>query len=134
MIAVLDANVVLALLVDLPYSHAVREPVSRVTRAVAPDLLFPEIANGLWRIVTAGQLQAADATGCMARAASYVAEVVPSQHLASPSLALAIAKKHAAYDLFYVALAHERGATLITADKKLAALAASLPIPVICPI
>jgi len=122
MIGVLDANIAIALLVDLPYSAAARDAAAKLESAIAPDLIIHEAANALWRIANAGQMDASTCQAVLAQLPRLFDEVVPGDTLAAAALAQAIMRKHPAYDCFYSALAAARGATLITADRRFAAV------------
>lgn len=120
MIAVLDANIALALLVELPYSAAARAALATATTALAPDLVLYESANALWRIANAGEMEEAACQEVLARLPLLFDELVPAHDLGGNALAAAIAQRHPAYDCFYSVLAAQRGATLVTADRKFA--------------
>ncbi len=123
MIAVIDANVALALLLDLAYSAKAREAVTKAEMMIAPDLIIHETANALWRISAAETAFGEQAAEVMRTIPALFEEIIPGGDLASDALQLAILGKHPAYDCFYIALAQAREAALITADRKLAAAA-----------
>jgi predicted nucleic acid-binding protein len=90
-------------------------------RASCPDLLFAEVANAVLQHQRAGML-APD----RARAVLDATAAVPFVTRAVKSFAIAawiIASERglSAYDACYVVLAETMGATLITADRRLAA-------------
>ena len=81
MIAVLDANIALALLVELPYSAAARAALATATTALAPDLVLYESANALWRIANAGEMEEAACQEVLARLPLLFDELVPAHDL-----------------------------------------------------
>ena len=121
--AVIDANIALALLLDLAYSTKARAAVAGATAMMAPDLIVHETANALWKI---GRLKPELRDRCkdIQRAVPALFEALESgtQH-ALRALELAQTLDHPAYDCFYIALAEANSATLITADRKLAVAA-----------
>ena len=89
----------------------------------APALLRFELANGLWKnwrkkIVTADQAS---------EAIEAIDRTISAWHgtgeLFAPAVKLAFDLDHVVYDCIYLALARRLGAPLITADKRLLAIA-----------
>jgi predicted nucleic acid-binding protein len=126
MIAVIDANIALALLLELAYSAKARDAVTKADVMIAPDLIIHETANALWRISTAEIAFGEQAAEIIRTIPALFEEIIQGGDLASDALQLAILGKHPAYDCFYIALAKARGAALITADRKLAAAASRI--------
>ena len=85
----------------------------------APDLLYVECANILWKHVRRGVL---DETLAVEHARSVGAlrlRPTPAQQLATTALALAVKHNISAYDATYVALAQSLACDLVTADERL---------------
>jgi predicted nucleic acid-binding protein len=85
----------------------------------APDLIFPEIANILWKKHSRAQMTAA-----AVRLASRWMRQVPlhievSADLMDNALALSLRLDHPAYNCFYLALRRLADAPLVTADHRL---------------
>jgi predicted nucleic acid-binding protein len=87
----------------------------------APDLVYGEVANALLRYVRAGRLTGADADEAMRLILEVPLRVVSLRSLALDALMLAREIGLSAYDATYVLLAEATGATLVTADRRLAA-------------
>src|SRR5450631_470069 len=86
---------------------------------LAPDLLFAEVANILWKKQIRAELDAA-AAGAGARWLLHVPiQVHACADLTTNALALAIRLQHPAYDCFYLALARLAGCFMVTADRQL---------------
>lgn len=120
MIATLDTNIAVALLIDLPYSEQARQIVSQASAAIAPDLIISEFANTLWKIALAGNKPAAEFDHILAGLPLLFDEIIAGRLLMKAALHHAVTLKHPAYDCFFVALALSRQAALVTADRSLA--------------
>jgi predicted nucleic acid-binding protein len=96
---------------------------------MAPDLIWPEIANALWRSVRQNRCSVGEAEAALALMQDQDLPVVPSAPLIDFALKTALLYGRTAYDSLYVALAVRSKSDLITADEKLAnALAGYLPV------
>ena len=86
---------------------------------IAPDLLYAEVPNTLWKKQLRGEMDAAT-TQIGARWLLQVPlQVHDSASLLADALALALQLQHPAYDCFYLALARRVDAPLVTADRRL---------------
>ena len=83
----------------------------------APDLLFPEAANVLWKAHRRGLVDIERAREAATLLSQLELEIVPSGPLTTRALSLALSLDHPAYDCFYLALAMYRGVPFITADE-----------------
>jgi predicted nucleic acid-binding protein len=92
----------------------------RLVRASAPDLVYAETAHAALRYVRARRLSHRQAADLLENVAALALEVVPLRNLAGAALAVAIDRDLSVYDACYVALAEAAGATLVTADRRLA--------------
>ena len=86
---------------------------------VAPDLLYAEVANILWKKQARGEMEAST----LAIAARWLLHLPLQVHdgasLFAEALFLAQKLHHPAYDCFYLALALRVDAPLVTADRRL---------------
>jgi predicted nucleic acid-binding protein len=95
----------------------------------APDLIWVEIANILWKSVRSKRCSLRDAKLTLAALRQQGLPVVPAAPFVEPALDIAIHHGRTAYDSLYVALAVASNSELITADEKLVnALAAYFPV------
>ncbi|MFZ5675802.1 MAG: type II toxin-antitoxin system VapC family toxin [Pseudomonadota bacterium] len=120
MISVVDANVAIKWFVrqpDSPQAHAV---VAAGDTLLAPDLIVPEVANALWRHLKVGEIELDRAIVAMDDLPRLLNEIVSSASLSKIALHMAEALNHAVYDCLYAALAIDRSATFITADRRFA--------------
>ena len=86
---------------------------------VAPDLLFAECANILWKKIRRGEL-----TGGEAEIAGQTLEqadltIISARAYLSRAAAIAVELDHPAYDGIYLAVAEALGLRLVTADDRL---------------
>ena len=86
---------------------------------LAPDLIFSECMNVLWKNAKRGTLTRAEAEAAGVLFGDIGLEILPSGPLSERALSLALSLDHPAYDCFYLALAEARGLELVTMDKAL---------------
>ncbi len=119
MTIVVDASVALRWCFPLNDSERAEELLRSDGRLIAPDLVISEITNAAWKLVVFDKLPAASATTAVREVAKAFEELVPASMLKDRALAIAIELRHPAYDCFYLALAEQRNARLVTADERL---------------
>jgi predicted nucleic acid-binding protein len=90
---------------------------------IAPDLIVVELGNAIWKRAVRGTVDPADAIGALEIATGLLTRLVPTQELAPRAIEIAIALRHPIYDCFYLALAERERVPLVTADKRLLAVA-----------
>ena len=116
---VLDASVAVKWYVVEQDRERAREwLVSSETQFTAPDLLFPEVANVLWRKVRLGSIDRWQMKAAIADLAEQVGSGVPSATLLPDAIDLAARIGHSIYDCVYLALARRDGTRLLTADER----------------
>jgi predicted nucleic acid-binding protein len=86
-----------------------------------PDLLYAEVMNTVLKYQRAGRLAAQDAKAVLDATAAIPFATHTAKSLAVPAWIIASERGLSAYDACYVVLAETMGATLITADRRLAA-------------
>ena len=86
-----------------------------------PELAYVEIANGLRTLVHAKSWSKAQASEAMRRAMEFPVRPTPVVALVPAALEFALERRLTPYDACYVVLAEILGATLVTADRRLAA-------------
>lgn len=112
---IIDASVAFKLIFPEPGQDAAID-LSRSETLIAPDLIFAELANAMWRVSMREPGFDFVAEGLRLR--SMIDRVVPCEDLMPGALSLAIALNHPAYDCFYLALAIAENDVLITADRR----------------
>ncbi len=124
---VVDASVAVKWFVKQDSWEAARALGGPSVELIAPELVLAEIASAFWKYVRVNQLAAETAGAMLAQAPSAFARIVSLQELLPAAFQLSLSIQHPVYDCFYLALARRESAPLVTADKRLAAAAQSLP-------
>ena len=127
---VLDASAALRLVNRSADAAPLVEALSDAALVLAPQLYATEAANALWKYVRAGEIDAATGGERLREALSLVDSFEPDIGLVDEALQEAVARQHPVYDLTYLVLARRHAATLLTCDRKLAALGAALAVRV----
>ena len=118
---VIDASVVVKWFVPEIHSEAARRLLTPPHEYLAPDLLFVETANTIWKKVRRGELEPEDGTRLVADIGRVAVDTVSCRALAQDAYALAQATDCTVYDALYVVLAIRLNTRLITADGRLEA-------------
>jgi predicted nucleic acid-binding protein len=121
---VVDSSVVIKLFVPEDLADVAEELLRRKGRAVpdrffVPDLLYPECANILWKYVRRFGYRTEKAYEDLARLKYLALSPVSNAKILLDSMILALDHGITAYDASYVALARQKEAPLVTADRKL---------------
>lgn len=116
---VVDASVAVKWLVREPLSHQASLLLAREVSLLAPDLLFAEAANALWAMRQRGDLED-DQFEEAVQTLGMAPVLVPSTllQLVPAASRLAADLGHPIYDCFYLALAIQEKAPLVTADPR----------------
>lgn len=88
--------------------------------ALAPQLVYAEVANGLAVSVRGRKLRAVKAREVLRAAIALPVRTVSLRLLSFPALEGALSQRISVYDACYLELAEAVGATLVTADRRLA--------------
>lgn len=116
---VVDASVVIKWFVPEIHSDAARKLLGTNHQFFAPDLLFAEIGNILWKKAQRGSLTSTDAAQLIADIGRVAIESVPARSLVGDAFVLANAIRRTVYDSLYLALAARLNTSCITADERL---------------
>ena len=123
---VLDASAAVRIIEGSTQSVAFTEAVESAELVLAPELMLTEVANTLWRLQRAGQLQAASLQARLRWAADLVDHIEPDRTLQAEALALATHLDHPVDDCLYLVLARREVASLLSADHRLLDLASKV--------
>ena len=120
---VLDASAAVRLTLGDAAASGLAESIRSASRVLAPELMLTEVANTLWKLQRADQLAGLNPQQLLLDARELVDRVEPDRHLQAEALALACHLNHPVVDCLYLALARREAATLVSADRRLNALA-----------
>lgn len=119
MTTVLDASVALKWFIEEDGSEQAAALVAGSELLIAPDLIMAEVCNAAWKAVRAGTMLPAQQDYAASRLPAILDELVPLPPLAKRAAEMSRILDHPAYDCFYLALAEQRAAPLVTADRRL---------------
>lgn len=122
---IVDASVVVRWFVPAWYWPSARAAVDG-NILFAPDLMLAEVGNAFWKAVRAGLVQRADAAAALERVPKTFERLTPLTTLYKSAARISLDLDHPLYDCFYLALCERESLPLVTADKRLAAVAQRL--------
>jgi len=123
---VVDASVAAQWLLPEANTHEALQVLRLYPRLAAPDLIYPEVANALWKRVQRGEITAQQGEYLLNAFFSIPLQSHPSSALVHGAWQIAVDFGITIYDALYVALAELIQAPLVTADRRLYAQAPSL--------
>ena len=109
---------------DEPYANEAKDLLHAYDEGkvgfAAPDVFWPELGNVFAKAARRGRISHAHAEVAILQAQNLTIRLLPSVHLLSSALKIALVHQRALYDSLYVATAMMIGKDFITADEKLA--------------
>ena len=124
---VVDASVVIKWFVPEIHSDIACRLLELDHQYLAPDLLFAETTNAVWKKVRQNQLSPPQGQRLVKDLGKIAVETIPCRPLADDAYALATATGCSVYDALYLALAVRLDTQMITADERLARALAAIP-------
>ena len=126
---VVDASVVVKWFFPEEHSDAARRLLAaRRYALLAPDLIWSEAGNAVWKRVRRGELAADEASQIAADLIRLPLTTTGTHGLAAAALELALATGRTVYDCMYLALAIDRECRLVTADERFVNALATTPL------
>jgi len=117
---VVDASLVIKWFVPEVDSDAARNWLDAPHDYVAPELLFPETGNAVWKKVRRGELSPEDGQQLVTDLSAIAVEAVSMRGLVPDAHALALRTGITVYDATYLALAVRLETKVITGDDRFA--------------
>jgi predicted nucleic acid-binding protein len=127
-IFVVDASLVVKWFVPEVHSEAARRWLDASHDYIAPDLVFPEAGNAIWKKIRRGELSDAEGHRLVADISAVGVEAVSMRALLSDAHALAVAAGVTVYDATYLTLAVRLETQVITGDDRFARKLAEHPL------
>jgi predicted nucleic acid-binding protein len=124
---VVDASVVVKWFVPEIHSGTARRLLVLPHEYVAPDLLFAETANTIWKKIRREELTAEEGQRLVTDIGRIAVQPISCRALAQDAHTLANATGRTVYDSMYVALAVRLNTRAITADDRLEAALKKIP-------
>jgi len=125
---VVDASLVIKWFVPEVDSEAARRWLDAQHDYVAPDLLFPEIGNTVWKKVRRGELSPDEGQQLVIDLSVIAVEAISMRGLLPDAHALALRAGITVYDATYLALAVRLETQVITGDDRFARRLADYPL------
>ena len=119
MILVVDASVAIKWSIEEPDSAEAERLLHLSEALIAPELVIAEVCSVVWKKLRTGQITSEQATGLAAEITGFFDALMPMKPLAGRALAIAESLAYPVYDCFYLALAEQADARLVTADTRL---------------
>jgi predicted nucleic acid-binding protein len=117
---VIDASILVKLFFEEEHSESCVRYVSHATELLAPDLLWVEAANVVWKRLRRNEITSADAAALVDEMLRVPIVTASHAGLTSPALALAAQTGRTVYDCLYLALAMRENIPMLTGDERLA--------------
>jgi len=125
---VLDASVVAAALFQEDHADACCSLLTSGRELHAPDLVYAEVGNVIWKRRRRGEIDEDEAAELLADALRLPLRITPSDALIDAALQVALKTDRTVYDCLYIALALRERAVMVTGDRRLASAMAGGPL------
>ena len=116
---VIDASVAVKWFLPEPQAHAARRVLKGRRSLLAPDLIWAEVGNVLWKRCRRAELTHEVAQRILRDFKRFPLETYAAKTLLEPAWVLATQHRISVYDGLYLALAISRNCKLVTADHSL---------------
>jgi predicted nucleic acid-binding protein len=124
---IVDTNIAVHWFMATEFSSAAARFRDRADLA-APSFILVEAANTLYKYARRGTIDPRHCSRSVELLEYQLRDIVPNEQLLPEAIRLALANQHPVYDCLYLALALERREPLVTADRRLAAIAGTVGI------
>ena len=125
---VIDASVLAAAFFQEEHAESARALLAGKRQLHAPDLIYAEVANVIWKRHSRGEIDENEARELMADVLRLPLRITPSGDLVEAALELALRTRRTVYDCLYLALAVRTKSVLHTGDKRFVNVVADGPL------
>lgn len=115
---VVDASVAIKWFLPEIHSEAAGRVLKSRQRILAPDLIWAEVGNTLWKKNIRQEITVEESGGILKDFLRFPLQIYSSKILLDTAWNLAVRYRVSVYDGLYLALALGRGCLLVTADRK----------------
>ena len=126
MIVVLDVSGASQILFHKEKMEKFDSALQEASLVLAPDLYVPELTNTLWKHYNLENYPVEKCQKFIEVGISYVNKFMDTKELWPEAFQLGLENKHSIYDMYYLVLARQHSALLVTNDKDLAGLCKKL--------
>ena len=123
---VLDTSAAVNIVLQTVLAPALIAILEQADRVIAPSLMHSELGNALWKAVRFSGLSIDQAMNHYEDAVALVDEFILDDTLMHLAIRNAVLHTQPVYDMVFVAAAQQHGCSLLSVDRKLAALARSM--------
>lgn len=116
---VLDASAAVAAVLGRDPAPSLLQILESASVVLAPDLFASEVANALWKYVSAHEIRSDEAADALEHSMKLIDRFVPIAPLAQEALREATIRGHPVYDLCYAVTARREGCSVLTIDTRL---------------
>lgn len=116
---VLDASAAVEIALNRGKAAHLAGMLDQAEQILAPDLLFPEVVNAIWKEHQLGGLGLSICDEALSILPGLVDTLIPSSEIYREAFLLSRTARRPAYDMFYLALARREDAALLTLDAAL---------------
>lgn len=116
---VIDASIAVKWLLPEVNSQEALELLETGETLLAPELIYAEVANAIWKRVKLRELSPKEAGTLVKLLQNISFDVISTVNLLAPTLQIAASINHnSVYDCLYLIIAEMNDSTLITADEE----------------
>ncbi|MBN1243262.1 MAG: type II toxin-antitoxin system VapC family toxin [Spirochaetales bacterium] len=126
MTVVIDASAAVEIALNLGMKTAFLRTLEATDLVLAPDTYPSEITNAFWKYAAFSGLDEASCQDGIEGCLALVDDFISTKELCKEVFAEAAKRRHPAYDLFYLIAARRHGASVVSRDKAMLALAKDL--------
>lgn len=116
---IVDASVAVKWCVEEEGADIAEIVLRGVKEITAPNLIFGEVANAIWKKVRRGDLLPGTGMEAISLLPGYIHTVIDGNELLLAAFDIATTYDHPVYDCVYIACAQEFDLPLVTADARL---------------